>query len=276
MLSLTILSLALTVVGVVPPALTVQSVTFLGFSRTEAAYAWRIDFRRSTPAGNGQSDQFSLIELRDTEHGAAVAMFQSGALRRQDASGRPLATPATQLQAANPEWRQATPAAIWGRLLKRGGFHSQRHAFTDTMVRLLPDSDAPLKATAAHKEARLVGDAGQPLGFTPMVRTLEGHQLPLGHFRHEADPGTVLTAEIQIFHSHSGRLIAVVNRFVPESGGLPTVQTLVVNTGRDPVASTILHPLRLVDWQAHSLRDSFQKIHPQGMQHFDAFVGTLF
>ena len=266
------LSMLLALCVASPREATIQSVEFLGFSKAETAYAYRLHYARGLD--DGQQDSFSLIEVRDTEHGAPVALFRDGGVVRRNRAGQIRGRGTAALLAANPEWGRAAAPAIWQRLRAQGHFHATRHAFGDGMVRLLADNDAHLTVTVVAKSAHISGPAGEPLGYTPMARTLEGHQMPLGHFRHEADAGTVINAQLQVYHSSSGRLIAVINRFLPESGGAPSVQTLMVNSGRDPIASTRLHPLRLVDWQAHSLRDSFKKLHPGGMEHFDTFVGT--
>ena len=251
-----------------------EDVQFLGFSRNEAAYAWRLQFARAY--ADGSRDVFALVELRDSRTGARVALFRQGSIVRRNAEGHTVAVANAARMAANQEFVKAEPQGVWDRLRQKGQFRAVRHAFGDGLVRLLPDADCHLKIDVVHKEARVRGTAGQALGYTPMARLFDGTQLPLSHFRAEAMNGQVVTAELQVHHSRSGRLIAVLNQFHPENGGPLSVQTVVMDAGQNPIASVGMHPQQIIDWQAASARQLYRGMHPKTMKDYDTYVGLEF
>lgn len=279
-----IFALMLTMVQTEPvlAPIAIHEAAFVGFSRNEAAYAFRLHARREHP--DGTVDTFRLIALFDSENRRLIATFQDGGNSRRpattmhsSANQRQVAKPA-KFDSANPEWQAALPNKAWQQLAKRERFNSIAHAFTDGLVRLMPDTDSSITAQAQQKALQLQGQKGAPLGFSPVIRLMDGTQLPLGHYRLEAQPEAVPVAQVRVYYSKSGRFVAITNHF-RDGKNLLTKRmpsSLVLALGENPVGSVKYASNRMIDWQAKSMRKLFHDSAGDQEKIFDKFIGGAF
>jgi hypothetical protein len=147
-------------------------------------------------------------------------------------------------------------------------------------VRIAPDTDTVLSLKAVKKVLEIEAHSGSPLGYTPICRLFEGEMVPLGHYRMErsdaaAPPHTALRAQLRVYYSHTGRLIAAHNTFM--GGGQNVHEALVLVTNPDdPIGATGVGMLPMVEAQSRSLYNNFKKVHPEVLQTYKQFIGKFF
>jgi hypothetical protein len=255
-----------------------KDVEFLGFSQNERATAWRVTHHVHAPEGG--SDVFALVRLIEVTHNELLATFRDSPVRSFSVHGAPRVLPQAELVARHPSFAQAQPQRAWEHLRHTGRFSSIAQEFKDTVVRIAPDTDTVLSLKADKKVLEIEAHGGSPLGYTPICRLFEGEMVPLGHYRMERSDAaaplhTALHAQLRVYYSHTGRLIAAHNTFM--GGGQNVHEALVLVTNPDdPIGATGVGMLPMVEAQSRSLYNNFKKVHPEVLQTYKQFIGKFF
>lgn len=255
-----------------------RTMAFLGFSRNEKACAWRETVVQTQ--GHGLIDRYHLVRLVDTATNKTVAVYRESSIYRTDGHGGFVFTADALLSRDNPEWTAAAPRRAWLKVQRDARFRAVRLDFKDTLVRLDVDDDAQLQDVYAEdKTIEVEAAAGSPVGYVPVARLMNGALLPLGHFRMQPSgkPARV-HAEVEVYHSISGKRIAILNHFHEEMGGKQRDQqdALVVPTPDVPIGSTHVGALQMLSYEAKSCHDLFKSMHPEGMKDWDEHMGSFF
>lgn len=255
-----------------------KTVEFVGFSANESVSAWRTT--RTVPQASGDLDRFSLVTLVDTKTNQLLATLRDSTIRRTDAAGRPRRAAEATLATANPAYQAALPRATWRKLKREGRFWAARLPLKDSTVRLLADDDTELTVTNAKKQLSVTTPSGMPLGYTVVGRLMDGTFMLLGHFRHAALPYAPMLATVEVSVSHSGKSIAVLNRFTPGADGdLPaetTSEGIVVSSPAQALGATAVGALNMLNVYNKSVEDIFLGLHPEAKADYGTFVGKRY
>lgn len=255
-----------------------KDIQFIGFSRNDAVCAWRVTTHHHQL--NGDVDSYSLVRIVNTRDNHLVATLRDSAISRSNAAGHKKFVSERELAHDNPDYADAGARDMWPKLKKQGHFTFVQVSFKSTLVRLLPDEDSKLSMKADDKKYLHVSgkEPNQALGYVPVARLFEGQMMPLGHYRLEGHSDTPLRADLKIFHSHSGQVIAVLNTFyLPEAPTHTQTDAAVLRTSPDdPIANTDMGMMEMVEAQAHSAEMQFKELHPSEAKDYDMYVGRWF
>jgi hypothetical protein len=245
-----------------------RTVNVAGFSDNERAYALSQQVRCRNP--DGSRDTFGLIDIVDAAKGEVVATFQASPILRTGQDGKPLFAPPRVLASANPSWAHAFALHAWEKVRRGGHFKLMRHDFKDVLVRVRRDSDSPLDVKADGTKLRLLLNPKQPLGYTGVARLVDGSEVDLGHIREETPGRQVFRGNMEVVFSHHGHLLAMVHH------GMLEDTIMVMRTPDDqPIASTQVGFMQMLQWDAASVKDLYGKLHPNGKEVWDEMIGTL-
>ena len=263
-----------------PPAASAQAgkdIKFIGFSGNDAVCAWRVTTHRHQPGGD--VDTFTLVRIVDTRNNRLVATLRDSGISRVGASGHKKAAAEHTLSQDNPDYAAAGARSMWPKLKQKGHFTFVQLTFKNNTVRLIADQDSRLATKPDDKKyLHVASEAGQPLGYVPVARLFEGEMMPLGHYRLEGASEEPLRADLKIYHSHSGIVIAVLNTFhLPEAPDHTFSEAAVLRTApNDPIGSTDMGMMEMIDAQARSAEIGFKSMHPEEAKDYDMYVGRLF
>ncbi|HET6347299.1 MAG TPA: hypothetical protein VFH51_20370 [Myxococcota bacterium] len=250
------------------------TVSFIGFSRGEAVCAWRETVVRSQ--GRGLTDRFSLVRIVETKTERTLGVFREGGIQRRDQHGAFIYTDDAILVRDNPEWARAGARSAWAHIAREGRFRAIRIDFKDTVVRLDLDRDvSPEEVGVEDKTIVVTSDPHTPVGYIPVARLMNGNLLPLGHFRAEASPEGRLFAEVQVYHSVTGRHIAILNHFEEEDGDVVRADaTKVVATPEVPISSIKIGTMQLIQNESKAIQKMFKEMHPEAARDWDTQLGN--
>ncbi len=216
-------------------------VDFVGFSKDESAAAWRVAIERHQ--ANGAVDSFTLIHLVAVETNQPLATFRGSPIQRTR-DGRRVRARARRLEGDNPDYEGAATLADWKRVKRKGRFAFKPLKIDDATLRFLPDEDLDMEMERTRESLNALGQVGEPVGYRPMVRTLGGDHVSLGHVREAGQPGTRIEAAVLAFHSKTGLTIAVLNRFSTTGDDTPSWSTRILAL-HEPVGTTDIGAMRL-------------------------------
>ena len=270
--------LLLTTLGAVTPSAVpahTSPIDFIGFSRNEAACAWRLHV--SSTSG-GFQDRYTLVHVVEIKSHKLIAVFRDSAtIQRFDAHGKRIATPGRVLADAHPDWAHAGPHAMWEHLRQRGGFSSVKVDFKSNLIRVLPDQDdKPLEFSADKKVLKITTRAGSPLGYQAVARLYEGTPMVLGHYRMDAPSAGAAQAQLEVYHSHAGHVIAVLNRFATAAKSAENQAAFFTTPYNNPIGTTNIGSLNMIETDSQSIETLYKQMHPQGAHDYDVFVGRWF
>lgn len=267
----------LTILGATPPsakAAPSAPIDFIGFSRNEAACAWRLHVKAPIEGGE---DRYTLVHVVEIKSHKLIAVFRDSAIQRYNAHGKRVATASRALANAHPDWAHAGSRALWEHLRQRGGFGSVKVDFKNNLIRVLPDEDdKPLEFSADKKTLHITTRAGAPLGYQAVARLYEGNPLVLGHYRMDAPNAGAARAQLEVYHSHAGHVIAVVNRFATASRGMESEAAFFTTPDNNPIGTTNIGSLNMIESDSQSVESLYKQMHPQGSHDYDVFVGRWF
>ncbi len=268
----------LTMLGAAAPAQTTtkpQPIDFIGFSRNEEACAWRLHVNS---VSGGVQDRYSLVHVVEIKSHKLVAVFRdSASIQRFDAHGKRIAAASRTLADAHPDWARAGSRAMWERLRQHGGFGSVQVDFKSNLIRVLPDDDdKPLAFSANKKILNITTLPGAPLGYQAVARLYEGTPLVLGHYRMNAPSDGAAQAQLEVYHSHAGHVIAVVNRFATAANTAENQAAFFTTPYNNPIGSTNIGSLNMIETDSQSVESLYKEMHPQGAHDYDVFVGRWF
>ena len=257
-----------------PPA-KAAPIDFIGFSRNEAACAWRLHVNS---VSGGIQDRYSLVHVVEIKSHKLIAVFRDSAtIQRFDAHGKRIAAASHVLAEAHPDWARAGSHALWERLRQHGGFGSVQVDFKSNLIRVLPDEDdKPLEFSAKKKILNITTRPGAPLGYQAVARLYQGTPLVLGHYRMDAPSDGAAHAQLEVYHSHAGHVIAVVNRFATAASAAENQAAFFTTPYNNPIGSTNIGSLNMIETDSQSVESLYKEMRPQGAHDYDVFVGRWF
>jgi hypothetical protein len=256
-----------------------RSVEFVGFADNESATAWRLRYRQHFP--DGSTDTYALIRLVGTADQQLLASFVEAPMGHRPAAGHP-PLGAAALRRRHPDYAAAASRQAWDKVRRKGRFAFIAHDFKDVVVRIAADVDSQVQVEGDdHKVLHVRAKRPGPLGFTPICRLFEGEMVTLGHFRQEPTPfaglGQPLQAELRVYYSHTGRLVAGLNTFLGAHGERSSTDGVVLVTPlEDPLGATGVGMLQMVESQSRSIYNTFRRLHPEEQGCYRQYIGKWF
>ncbi len=253
-----------------------KKITFLGFSANEAASAWKADTVEQTPTGATIS--FSIIRIVRSSTNEVVASFRASPMVRGPGGNRRAPLPSMRaLEQAHPEWAAAMPASKWGRYKRRIGFKAIQLIMNDAALRLAADEDTNAYMSASKKCIQVTTKhPGDPMGFQPVARLMDGNLMSLGHFRIEGQPGQNIRGCVEVKMSKSGYHLAVLALLEVQQGSGPWQPRPIASVTALPeaIGATQLGTMNMMLVQGRLLQKNIAEINPAMEETYTTYIGT--
>lgn len=246
-----------------------KQVRFVGFSKDEAAALFRVDATEATHDGGHVS--YTFYRLVETRSGELVATFSGGL--PQCRSGRNRKIRCNKGVVGDANFTRAVPKKELQRFMRKARLKQKVLQANDSTLRLARDPDAPGEMDAATQHIDFFGEPGQPVGFGPVVRLMDGRLIQLGHYRVEAEEGTTWHGRVSVHHSRTGQSVAVLARF-DRGDGSPPVWDGAVYPLPDPVGTTAIGTFNLVYSSLRHAQVDYEALHPEYGDMYDQYVGA--
>ena len=186
-----------------------KHVTFLGFSQDETRAAWLLRISRHDV--DGFVDHYRLVRVVDTETNLRVAEFRNSPIIRTDRRGKRVHAHPEKVARANSPWDHAQEQEQWRTLQRRAQFKADVLVARRLPLDISPDPNLVMHTDSEGRALVLTSPRGQSLGYT--LRLVDGDEILLGRFRHEAASREKIRARLTLRSSKSGRRVAVLNQF---------------------------------------------------------------
>jgi len=255
--------IALTILATAPQS---QSIDFVGFSRNEAIAAWKTTV--TTPQDNGVFYLYTLVTVVDAKTGETVGIFRGTGGVRKNGKGRRLAE--STLSTLAPQYAQALPRAQWQKLRRKIRFVKKHLEMNDSALRLQPDGDTELSASASKKAIDTTGNMGGPVGYTAIARLWDGSLTSLGRFRVEGQRSQRTNGHLEAFFSSTGHGVVLVNRFT--TAGSHRDEIKVIRLAREPIATVYIGTMNLANVSLRHGEKLYKEMHPRGAPLYDKLV----
>ena len=243
-------------------------LSMAGFSDNERAYAVREDL--TCHNADGTHDAYALIDVIDAADMRLLARYQATPVTRSTSALLPVFEPPAILAQANPPWRHASTVGTWEKLRRGGHFWQKRHDFKDVLIRLRRDPDSHLDVAPKGTQLLLRVPAHTALGFTVVGRLVNGLNTDLGHFRDQSDRPAAHRAGLEAIFSRHGHLVATLFH-----GGSGDDLWITRTPEEQPIASTHVGFLQMLEWDADSVEELYGNLHPDGREVWKDMVGPL-
>ena len=256
-----------------PPA--GETFEFVGFSGNEQLAAWRVEVVEERD--DGARDRYGLFLLVDAVTSELLHVYRGHEPVRVSPGGKRVPVRGGRLLADNPRYEQASPASEWRRLRSKTRFSFRTLGMEDSTLRLDPDRDARIEATATKTEIDVTGAPGSPVGYHAVLRRFDGALLDFGHYRVDAGATDRVEAVVQVYHSRSGYEVAILNGFRTVSAGGEVRHTSLARVARlhkAPVATMLIGRFNSVATQLEEAERLFKRVHPDQAAQYDDFVRT--
>ena len=252
-----------------------KNMEFIGFTFDESLSAWRVYVTHTHWVGRSEViDRYTLIKLVESDTRNVVGTFRASDIQRKRLKGPKGPWRDKDIEATNPGWQAAQPFKTWNKYRRRLKFHSDILKMTDSTVRLRldPHLDTPLVAEELQIVAR--AKPGQPVGFVPVARLMDGAYLNLGHYRVEGKPDVAWYATVEVHHSRTAKHVAVVCRFYENDNALPTeAMATVTSTGKEPLGTYTIGAMQMTTHATRQAGEMFKEEHPDISDLYDFYIG---
>jgi hypothetical protein len=109
-----------------------------------------------------------------------------------------------------------------------------------------------------------------PIGCTVVGRLTDGSEVNLGHVRDEAPAKSPDRGSVQVMFSAHGHLVAMVHH-----GLAHETISLTRTPHKAPLGSTQVGFLKMIQWDAQSVKDLYGDMHPGSRKIWDEMIGNL-
>lgn len=243
-------------------------IEVLGFADNERALALEQHLRCSV--GHGLWDHYAIVDLIETRTRTVLASYQGSPITRTGLNNKPVFAEPTALRAQHPPWREARPLHEWTKIKRAGHFRLRKHDFKDVMVRVRLDADSPMDVHAEGTKLLITAPQGAPIGCNVVGRLVDGTEVELGHVRDAANAKTQDRGHLEVVFSAHGHLVALVHHGMHQEA-----LTLTRTPHKNPIASTQVGWLQMIQWDAASVKELYGQIHPEGQKVWDEMVGNV-
>lgn len=249
-----------------------KKIEFVGFSKSEELSAWKLEVQQPQVV-NGQNyvDHYNVIMLVATGTGKPIGCLRLAEIYRSTPAGKRVAVASAQLSKDNPAFAQSASLKQWQKLKSMAQFWFKPIDMKDGVLRLSLDDDTQIKSATSKEKLTFDAEDGQPVGFHPMLRLMDGRLVALGYFRHEGNMGQALHGSVRAFRSRTGYHTALIAQFA--SANAPTKYEAAVLRTTEPLG--INDGMGQLRMQNHYMRiggDIFKELHPELKMEWEQYA----